>query len=94
MRRIIAAGFLFLLVSVAAWASLEEADITDKTDDGSILITDDGVTWKVDNADAVTTALWTVGDTLIEDDDSKGCANYRLINKDESSETACAKKVK
>ena len=87
------AGML-LMGTVLVYANLPEASVTDKTQDGSILKTDDGITWSIDDSDQPTTALWMVGDTVIEDDNSKSCSKYELINKDENDETACAKVVK
>ena len=84
---------IMLLSPIATYASLDEADIIDKTDDGSILKTDDGATWAIDSVDQVDTALWMVTDTVIEDDESSACASYQLINKDENNETACARKI-
>jgi hypothetical protein len=92
MKRILALAALTLSFSTAA-TSLDEADITAKTDDGSVLKTSDGKTWAVDRMDQIDTSLWTVGDTVIEDDDSKACLHVRLINKDEDNETACVKKL-
>lgn len=92
MSSVVLAGLLFCGVGTI-YAGLTEANITDKTSDGSIIKTGDGVTWAIDAVDRIDTRLWMVTDIVIEDDDSSACTYYRLINKDENNETACAKKI-
>lgn len=62
--------------------------LTDKTDDGSVLILEDGSRWSVSALDQIDTSLWLVTDniTVIE---QSGPYPYRLVNTDES-ETADA----
>ena len=93
MKRILIAVLATFLLGAGAYAYLDEADITDKTEDGSIIKTDDGITWAIDPLDQIDTSLWMVGDTVIENDNSRACLYYQLINKDENNETACARKI-
>jgi len=94
-RVLIAASLMGLIIfcSTIAYADLDQVDITDVSDDGSVIKTDDGFVWLIDSADRVNTQLWLVTDTIVEDDNSKACDHFQLINTDEDGETACAKKI-
>lgn len=65
---------LFLSLHLSA---AEETYLTDKSDDGSILILADGSVWEVSAVDRIDSALWLPTEDIIIPD-SEDC----LINKD------------
>jgi endonuclease YncB( thermonuclease family) len=52
------------------------------SDDGSIVVLDDGSIWSVASADQATTAAWTDGDSIVVNDSSSGIGSYQLVNTD------------
>ena len=56
----------------------EEGYITNKSDDGSVIILDDGSVWRVSPTDQIDSRLWLPGDTIIVPDNEDS-----LINSDD-----------
>jgi|AGFS01.1.fsa_nt_gi hypothetical protein len=51
---------------------LEKHWIQSKTDDGSVLILEDGSTWEVDSVDQIDTNLWLpMTDVIVTDDEDQ-----------------------
>lgn len=85
---IIAAVPLLLYARPAVAA--DTASITAKANDGAYVGLDDGTKWLVEHSDESTVSAWTVGDDIVEVDDSTSCSDTELIDTDESGEEACA----
>jgi endonuclease YncB( thermonuclease family) len=52
------------------------------SDDGSIVVLDDGSIWSIASADQATTAAWADGDSIVVNDSSSGVGSYQLVNTD------------
>lgn len=64
--------------------------LTEKTDDGSVLILEDGSVWQVDPLDRVDTALWLPPSDLVVVETADSPASYLLVNTDDGEKaTAC-----
>ena len=88
MRKLLMALTCFGLLASAATARACEADhwIDKVSDDGGIVILEDGSVWLIDPVDRATTITWT------EIDDVAACVD-RLINTDER-EVARARQIR
>jgi hypothetical protein len=79
MKNILRFLILLILSGLICWSSFaaEETYLSEKSDDGSILILADGSVWQVAPADTVDSSLWLPMEDIIIPD-TEDC----LINKD------------
>lgn len=68
--KLVAMAAVLFAVSGAAFAGCETGHwIQSKSDDGSIIIIEDGSVWQVDPVDTIDSSLWLVTDEIVACDD-------------------------
>lgn len=80
----------FSLLSTATFASGANTNsITVKSDDGLYLGLDDGTKWLVSKPGMSLVSGWSVGDDVVEIEDSEPCSGTELVNINEHGEAVC-----
>lgn len=92
MRKVnVAFAVLSFVFTIPPVYGADTASIKAKSGDGIYVGLDDGTNWLVSQSDAAKVRGWTVGDDVVEIDDSEHCTTAELINSDEHGERACVR---